>query len=303
MSWQFEHLQKYCTAMFESHCEYILGMYFEPYFRALRKNHEKQVYAVDPNKCILIIDDRPSYQVRFTVLNTLLMTNFRYKCLLYTTASEADSMHSLVADVSDFVEIVDLSRFGVDDISQSSYNQIVKSSAFWSSISSSSVLLVQSDSLLIEPLPDYFFEFDYIGAPWSPGKFQGFDFPCYSEKGQYSYTEKWVSIQFNPKSVVENGKTILIGNGGFSIRNVRCMNLISSSDLSEQSEPEDVYFARNIQKYSDKIPNLSDAKRFSCESSYSYSYGSHQIYSWLPFNEQAKIYERHVKHVAALTVI
>lgn len=294
-----EHFQKYRNAMFESHCEYILSVHFEPFFASARNNIAKLFNSLEPSRNILLVEDRPSYQLRFTVLNSLLMTGFRYKCLLFATDSNLESVRCLLSDVSEFVDVIDLSPYGVYELSRNSYNELLKQSLFWKSITASSVLIIQNDALLIEPLPDCYFKYDYIGAPWSIGKYSSIEFPEYEKGSKFSYTDKWNTLQFSP-NLLANGHTNSIGNGGLSIRNVRCMNLICASEASDASEAEDVFFARNVQKYSDSLPSLTDAKSFSCESTYSYSYGSHASYKWIPLSEQAKIYERHMKHVFAI---
>ena len=72
-------------------------------------------------------------------------------------------MCDLFADISQFVEIVDLSPLGVQEMSRGVYNELLKSPDFWSLIPASSVLLTQQDALMIEPLADYFFNMTLLG--------------------------------------------------------------------------------------------------------------------------------------------
>lgn len=169
------------------------------------------------------------------------------------------------ADVANFVEVVDLSAFGVEKLSGGAYNSLLKSSHFWSAVPASSVFLTQPDALLIEPLPDDFFKYDYIDAPWSPNRVFSVSFPAYASGKLGKYSEVWQNVVMN-----QNFKyRVRVGNGGHSIRSVRYMIEMSSLGGSPENEPEDVFFARNTQYYSGCFPSLLEAKRFSCKTSYS----------------------------------
>lgn len=141
------------------------------------------------------------------------------------------------ADVANFVEVVDLSAFGVEKLSRGAYNSLLKSSHFWSAVPASSVFLTQPDALLIEPLPDDFFKYDYIDAPWSPNRVFSVSFPAYASGKLGKYSEVWQNVVMN-----QNFKyPVRVGNGGHSIRSVRYMIEMSSLGGSPENEPEDVF--------------------------------------------------------------
>ena len=141
------------------------------------------------------------------------------------------------ADVANFVEVVDLSAFGVEKLSRGAYNSLLKSSHFWSAVPASSVFLTQPDALLIEPLPDDFFKYDYIDAPWSPNRVFSVSFPAYASGKLGKYSEVWQNVVMN-----QNFKyRVRVGNGGHSIRSVRYMIEMSSLGGSPENEPEDVF--------------------------------------------------------------
>ena len=141
------------------------------------------------------------------------------------------------ADVANFVEVVDLSAFGVEKLSRGAYNSLLKSSHFWSAVPASSVFLTQPDALLIEPLTDDFFKYDYIDAPWSPNRVFSVSFPAYASGKLGKYSEVWQNVVMN-----QNFKyPVRVGNGGHSIRSVRYMIEMSSLGGSPENEPEDVF--------------------------------------------------------------
>jgi len=100
--------------------------------------------------------------------------------------------------------------------------------------------------------------FDYVGAPW-----------------------KWC-VGLEPKAI--------IGNGGFSLRNVKwmrhiCENYVTDPRFAERGsggEPEDVFFARHLVKYAGaRLPSYDVACEFSTEHNISQDpMGFHQVYKF-----------------------
>ena len=289
-------LADYRRSTFESHAHFALNKYLNPLWRALSQSNISGNLIANSQRLIVVVDGRPSLILRFCILNSLLMTGFKYKCIVFTDASSVDEMRGLFVDVADFVEVIDLSGFGIERLSRGVYNNLLKSSQFWSEMPASSVLITQPDALLVEPLPDEFFVYDYIGAPWSPNKVISRSFPEY----QYGELEKYDEVWQNSIMKSNPNLPFRVGNGGHSIRSVRFMNAISSLGGSLQNEPEDVFFARHSQSYSGCFPSVLEAKRFACETSYSYAYGSHASHLYVEACHQSEIYERHIKHLAGL---
>ena len=289
-------LADYRRSVFESHAVFALKRYLNPLWQALSQQNIGGCLQSLPNRLILIVDGRPSQLLRFCVLNSLVMTGFKYGCYVYTQASSVGDMKELFEDVTDFVEVVDLSVFGVSHLSIGVYNSLLKRSHFWSAVPASSVLLTQSDAIMIEPFCDDFFKYDFIGAPWSPNRVFSSSYPEYARGELCEYAEVWQNMVMNPGLKLH----ARVGNGGHSIRSISYMIAISSLGGSPEDEPEDIFFARNAQSYPGCFPSVLEAKRFSCETSYSYAYGSHASHLYIESCDQSEIYERHIKHLAGL---
>lgn len=289
-------LADYRRSAFEAHANFALDRYLNPFWQVFSRGNVFSNLQASGERLIVIVDGRPSLLLRFCVLNSLIMTGFKYKCRLYTDGSAVGDMRSLFSDIDDFVEVVDLTVFGVEMLNRDVYNNLLKLSRFWNEVPASHVLLTQPDALLIEPLPDTFFEYDYIGAPWSPNRVFSTSFPAYASGELGEYCEVWQNIVMNPNFNLP----VRIGNGGHSIRSIRFMVAIASAAESADDEPEDVFFARHAQSYSGCFPSVLEAKRFSCETSYSYAYGSHASHLYIEAFHQSEIYERHIKHLAGL---
>lgn len=293
-----EELLHYRSSIFSAHSSFILDSYLDPLVAGAASSAVIPGPVASTGRGIVFVDGRPSRQLRFAVLNTLLMTGFRYVCLVYTAASTESSMLELFRDLARWVEVVSLEPLGLQVLDRVSYNRLLKHSVFWRAIPFESVLVAQPDALLIQPLDDSFFAYDYIGAPWHPGACVAIGFPCYQSASADAYTLDWQSLTFN--AGLSDLTDARIGNGGLSVRGVRCMAEICTSERSDDEEPEDVFFARHLAAYSSLRPTLSAAMAFSCETVYSLSVGMHASYHYLAAPDQAEIYERHVRHVIGL---
>ena len=120
----------------------------------------------------------------------------------------------------------------------SSYSKLLASTRFWSALRAQHVLIFQTDSVLCSMSPwsiDDFLLYDYIGAPW---------------------IDRWFGMD--------------IGNGGLSLRKAKTMMRITKHFNFNQTENEDIYFARGIYKLAEqdpaiKIPPVHVASKFAYE--------------------------------------
>jgi len=206
----------------------------------------------------------------------------------------------LIGTLSSFVSIKDLGSFGItDSLGWGKYNQLLKSGGFWKSIREERVLIFQPDALLIQPLNLDELDFDYAGAPWNKGRITSTEFPRYDH--EMNCTGKaWIS-QGLCQTVPDETRN---GNGGLSIRSPKLMQRICEDHASKspQEEAEDIFFARHIQSdaYKAHLPSQAILDRLFNESSYSDSSGFHGSWYYLDASEQARLYEKHTKHVIGL---
>ena len=121
----------------------------------------------------------------------------------------------------------------------SSYSRLLASRRFWTSIRAEHVLIFQMDSVLCSMSPwraEDFLQYDFVGAPW---------------------IDRWYGMD--------------IGNGGLSLRKVSTMIKITETFKFNETENEDIFFARGIYKLRDadqssvQIPPVHVAVKFSYE--------------------------------------
>lgn len=285
----------YRISMFAAHAGYVLERHLNPWVAQVLPQWPAP--AVQPDRPLaLLVDDRPEPLLRFCVLNTLLMGRLQLRVRVYTAAAALQAMQQLLAGLEPWVEVVGLQLDGVDRFSWHTYNALFKSAEFWRLQPAQALLIVQVDTLLIEPLDFGLFGYDYLGSPWSKGKLQSRCFPAYRPDLRAALEPLWESRALCQS--VPDGQSN--GNGGLSIRNRDRMALICAAESSAPEEPEDIFFARCLERHGAVLPPWEVAQRFSCETHYQKSLGAHASWRYLEAAEQAEIYERHLAHLLGL---
>jgi len=120
----------------------------------------------------------------------------------------------------------------------SSYSKLLSTTRFWSALKAKHILIFQTDSVLCSMSPwtiNDFLKYDYIGAPW---------------------IDRWYGMD--------------VGNGGLSLRKTKTMVLITESFKFDESENEDIYFARGTYELAARglsinIPPVHVAAKFAYE--------------------------------------
>mgnify|MGYP001212412617 CR=1 FL=1 len=289
-------LKQYRSSIFRSHAEYILKSYLQDW--VARIIDFKPSSPVDYTA--IVIEDRVDDLIKFSIYNTLIMSKCKMRIVLFTTDKSYKLMQEIFKDLSNWVVIFklndELNR--LQEINRTKYNKILKNQTFWKMLPTRNILIFQTDALLIEPIDYSMFKYDYVGAPFAVNKHLSTAFPDLSNNFQNKKKDRWITQVFNHKEPIPDN--VVLGNGGLSIRNRDVMLEICKKEPSYENENEDIYFSRLINKYSKNIVPFEIAQRFSCECSYSKSIGSHASYLYLTKEQQAEIYERHIKHIFAL---
>ena len=286
----------YRNAIFKAHCDYILETYLDPwihFFYAQPPRYER-LEAV-------IVETRPSSVLRAVILNAMLMLPAGTPIILITSEQAHAAMTNLLGDLGDGLEIR-AQPLG-DRFQARAYNQLLSNCEFWQNLSAETILIFQSDSLLLTPLPESFLTVPYLGAPWHSDGALTIDFPCGQDglpggPAAEGTLIARAAIELSPglAEVVPHG----YGNGGLSLRNRALMALIAAEQSREEGEPEDVFFSRHLPAYCAELPPLEMAQAFASEAIYADAIGIHASWKYLPAEQQASLYEKHIKNLIAM---
>jgi hypothetical protein len=153
-------------------------------------------------------------------------------------------------------------KYDHNNIDIARYNDIMTSYDFYNRFETEFVLIFQTDTIIRKQIPEEFFQYKYVGAPW-----KGYpnDFPD------------------NPHIQLGNK---LVGNGGFSLRHVEKMKEICSKYLYQNSEKkinEDVFITNYLNAFD--VPKVELAKQFAVEwIFFEDPVGLHHVWSIFPFD-------------------
>jgi len=219
------------------------------------------------NRAAVIIEPRKSD----TLLHLLtwmihLLTPFGWNFIIICGMQNTESIqkHISLLKVDD---IVSVQTKPVNNMTIPEYSSLLKSIEFWESVKHESILIFQTDSILLNGNLEEFLHYDYVGAPWS-----------------------------NNTQVYIKGK---VGNGGLSLR--RRSGMIRAIEKSRQFKittkkksvykDEDVFFAVECQQNLNIAP-FELSKRFACETIFHENpCGVHKFWRYLTQEEVEATYK------------
>ncbi len=292
-------LEAYRIAMAEAHGRLVLERHLEPWAQQLPALAGLPAVRqrLDPAVLALVVDDRPTPLLRFTVLNTLLMGRLRWRLTLITAPASLERCQALFAGLEAWVQVVGLRVDDADTYSWLAYNTLLKTADFWGLFRARRLLTVQTDTLLIEPPDPAAFAYGYVGSPWARGRVLSRCFPRYGPDLERA-APHWHTVRLC--GTVPEG--LSNGNGGLSIRDPRLMQRICEAEAaaSAPEEPEDIFFARHLARHDPNPAPTAVVERFSCETAYQPSAGAHAAWRYLEAGQVAELHERHLLQVLAL---
>ncbi len=291
----YRELEKIKINTFLAHGNYLLDNFLDLWAQRILTSRHPPYKLGNSSYMGLIVDDRPTRLLRFTVLNTILMGRLKMHIRLITSHDSFTKMKKLFSDIGDWISIELINDETTTSIDKRTYNKLLKDRKFWAELPTENLLVFQADSLLIEPMDYTMFSYDYVASLWSRNIYTT-SFLTYTNDLESEKVPFWVTT-INNKVLDDN---LIIGNGGLSIRNRSAMESICESIPSYDDEAEDIYFSRCLLANDANLPPLGIARRFSIESEYFPSIGAHASHLYLSGEQQAAIYERHFKNLIAL---
>jgi len=143
------------------------------------------------------------------------------------------------------------------------YSDICCDPTLYSQLNTQFVLFIQWDAFIRKRIPEHFFKFSYVGAPW------------------VGFPNDWPD---NPNVQLGNKR---VGNGGFSLRNVKRMIEICSEHTRGKLN-EDVFISNHLDIH--ELPSIEEAKSFSVEWIYHPDpVGCHAIWKFHPIEDFTKL--------------
>lgn len=294
-SHRYLECRRYANYMFHAHCRYILEHFLvkESMLKWIRAQHSGLA-----TQLAVVVENRITRTLKSVILNTLLMCPRGTRVLLLTTKDCLPEAERILGTYSGLVSIRSLDE-SVRVVDQQTYSEMLKKEEFWQNLEAEKLLIFQADSLLLEPLPEHYFEFSYIGAPFAMGKYLSHRFPVYNKAGARVPDEYEVTMCGN--NTLRTQLPLGYGNGGLSIRRRSAMINTCRSVPATPGEPEDLYFSKHVEVMGGKTATPADAERFSSEQTYNNSIGIHASWLYLEICQQGQMYDKHLRQLIAIS--
>lgn len=237
------------------YCNFI----YKYYKLNIKKISMLKIENNNAKNCVVLIDNRNNPLSIISVLFTMINLNTNWRCKIFTSKNSIDYYKKNLGHIADieYLRELDVNIFHIDI-----YNTILKNYNFWELLNYEKCLIIQDDGILIKKNIEQFIKYDYIGSPW-------------------------IDVVDNEYIKKNCG---LIGNGGFSLRNIEKMKYICKHFENEKNKlffqnitsiPEDVYFSKHIRLIESKLPSIHDASLFASEEILNInSFGFHKIWAY-----------------------
>jgi hypothetical protein len=202
----------------------------------------------------VIVEPRQHPALSFVLKNMATLLPDGWKILVFHGNTNGEFVQDIIEDMefpSRFLKPIVLD---VDNLTIAQYNAMLMSSAFYKCIPTETMLIFQTDTMILEPTYlSAFLSYDYVGAPWKSGG---------------------------------------VGNGGLSIRKKTKMLIITQTVMPFQSN-EDVYFAFQTIIPLLK-PSFQEAQKFAVETVfYEQPFGIHAPWKHLNEHEMGILLEKY----------
>lgn len=242
-----DHLKYTCPYQNSTNPGNNILLYNEFLINYAAKNKKITPACLDKENTVVLIDNRENPCSIMSIL--IALTNIQegeWSCKVLTSRKARDYYSDILSCYG--VQVIPIAAANTTNFDIDTYNGILKSKATWDIIGGTHALIIQDDGILVKSGVESFLMYDYVGAPW-------------------------LDVDGN-KYIKENINPALVGNGGFSLRNVKkASEIVSKYEkekynlfLDNQVEiPEDVYFVQCLVLEDAKLPTTNTASMFSSE--------------------------------------
>jgi hypothetical protein len=228
-------------------------------------SYTKLTYDENKKKSLIFIDDR--YDILFKLILILFLygVDDSWNLNIFTTKENEIKFQKILDELGVEANFNYIKK--IPNVQM--YSNLLKSSSFWDSIKEEHLLFFQYDSVCFGKFQDKFLEYNYLGAKW-------------------------------PENITQL-PNIYNGNGGTSYRKKSVMSYITSKYnyyLYDTHLPEDVYFAKYLNKEGLNIYDDNILEEFSFENNYSEKsiYG-HAIFESIKLENLEDYIEKRIKNM------
>lgn len=203
---------------------YIFGTLNHRYGAELQRHWDSCVIPTNGNKSVVIVERRCHPNLRFCLQNAAYYARGWSITIVCSDANEAYVKACAGSQVSS-VRIIPFFRgFGTPEEGKTEYNTVLQQSHFWELFLEDNLLMMETDTYLLKPLPAELLAYDYVASkwPWAPD---------------------------------------VAGGGGLSYRKRSMMKYVCSQNFPIQ-KAQDCFISDAVEKLNFMSPTMEESKEF-----------------------------------------
>jgi hypothetical protein len=205
------------------------------------KLSDYKIKSYNDNYSAVIMETREHPHLETVIKNTMYYlnesdSNNKWKLEIFHGNLNKEFCEKIVEGIDN----VELHHIDYDSMGLYDYDSVFRTTEFWKTITSDTILIFQADTVLLKHGIDEFLKYSYVGAPWLKPK-----------EGKY------------------------VGNGGLALRNKQKMIEVIENYPNDNYFKEDIYFIKYLND--EDIAPIEVAQRFAVEDLYyNDPFGLHQ---------------------------
>jgi len=242
-----KHIEKFSKTEFDTRMKNLLFNTDSHLWNIIKGSEMLEEYKYCENKyAAIIVDTRVNIHLKDVFNWNINYLGNKFKVYFY----HGTYNENFVKKSLEHVKCIEFINLNVSKYTEYDYNVLLKSANFWRKfLIYEHVLVFQTDVFLTRPFDHKFFDYDFVGAPWTKDN------------------DIYYGINEDKKEIPKLPEYIRVGNGGFSLRRTECLVKISEkySMESKPQEQEDVFMVRNMHNVNCSVAPPHEAAEFGLE--------------------------------------
>jgi len=204
------------------------------------------------DKCIVIVERRIHLNLEFILYNAAYFAR-GWSIAIVCSDLNIEYIKEILAHNLEAVHLIQMFKGNPEpEVGKSEYNYLLQTSQFYEALPSENLLMMEMDTYLRMPIPDIFFGYDYVAAPYA-----------------------WDQT---------------MSGGGLSFRK-RSKMLEICSNYSVLHPAQDIYACKGMKAIGASVPSFEESMEYFCESClYENPIGLHQWWTFFSLNIQEDDY-------------
>lgn len=228
-------------------------------------------------RCAVIVEPRKHYALEFVVRVMAHLLDQSWSIHIWCGEDNEQFIGDMLQGVPYRLTKLD----GVHNLTVEDYNRLCLSIPFWRHIHAETILIFQTDSLMLKPASELepFLDYDMVGGP--TGIFAGEEF----FNGGFSLRKRSAMVEALRKVPVRR-----MGEGSRTLMRIASKTGMCSNPLPDREEAEDQFFFRAMPEIGGNLPSMKEASTFATDTVPAEDpIAFHKVWAWQPIGNLQRL--------------